>query len=356
MIIKHQNINLKIVGKAMIKSSKILYPAQCVIFGILSVFFSSQVFPQADNSSPINELILRPGETYQIQSSQSELNLQKLHLGDNSVITFADDVDHWFVEAGEVVIGKNVFIQASGNNGQIGSDSTDLNATGTNCRAGQSGEAGVAGKPGDDGVSVQLRLGLLKLETLKIDTSGGSGGNGGRGGEGQDAGQESNCEKAVGGNGGRGGAGGKGGNGASVRVSVWNANMSTKIAHDSLQNISVVAAGGEAGTAGEGGTPGIGSQGRFVNRRSLSGTRRWSPGGKGGESGVTGKLASEGSAGRIEIEEIFIGSASAVKRPAKPQSPTSPPVPKNEKNSDIEAMKKQIEALQKRLDEMENAN
>lgn len=340
----------------MITSSKILFSPQSLIVATLGAFFSSHVFSQANNSSSIDELILQPGETYQIRRSQTELNLQKLHLGDNSVITFADDVGHWFVEAAEVEIGKGVLIKANGTDGESGGDASDFNVAEVNCQAGQSGEAGDTGKPGDDGVSIQLRLGLSKLGKLSIDSSGGKGGNGGRGGKGQDAGQESHCEKAAGGNGGQGGDGGNGGNGASVRVSLWNADMSTKIAHDSLQRIIVVAKGGDAGIAGGGGSPGIGSQGRFVNRRSLAGNRRWAPGGKDGESGLTGKLASEGSAGRIEIEEIFIGSASVEKPPAKPQSPLSPPVPKNENNSDIEAMKKQIEALQKRLDEMENAN
>jgi len=343
----------------MTKSSKNLFSSLCVMFVIISGLFSSQVFSQTNSSSSIDELILKPGETYQIQRSQSELNLQKLYLGDNSVITFADDVDHWFVEASEVIIGKNVFIMANGLHGESGDDAEGINVAGGNCQAGRSGEAGIAGKPGDGGVPIQMRLGLSKLGTLNIDTSGGNGGYGGRGGKGQDAGQESRCEKAAGGNGGQGGDGGNGGKGASVRVSIWDANKSTKIAHESLQNIIVVAKGGEIGIAGEGGSPGIGSQGRFVNRRSLAGNRRWSPGGKDGEPGLIGKLAGEGSAGRVEIDEIFIGSASAAKFPAKQKNPANRAAssgPRNENGSEIEAMKKQIEALQKRLDEMENVN
>ncbi len=340
--------------------SKILFIAlSCIIF-------ANQTFSQSRSEAPgsMTELIIGQGETYLVTQSQSVLKLQKLSIGDNATIRFSEDLDHWFVEALETQIGDNVTIDGVGSSGVNGEDGAEWTTEALNCGVGRPGAKGGSGTHGENGIRIQMRLGLTKFGALAIDTSGGHGGKGGHGASGQNAGQEANCDQADGGDGGQGGNGGNGGDAGSVRVSLWDASTSTKIAHESLANITVTANAGEAGQAGEGGAQGQGSEGRYVNRRSLSGNKRWSPGGKNGVQGIQGKPGEDANAGRVEIEELFLGSTSLAPAPTMAQENPEQERPSKQgssTNSDTEsaeiaAMKKQIEALQKRLDEMEKAN
>lgn len=309
------------------------------------------------------DLVVDANSVLLIDHSQQELQLDMLRIGDNARIEFAPDVDHWYIDALDARIGNNVVIDGRGQAGRAGVNGDNFDRLEPHrCTAGQRGDDGVGGENGRDGVEIRLRLGLSQLGGLSIDTSGGDGGAGGSGGNGQNMDALKNCKEGDGGNGGDGGDGGNGGQGGNLRLLLWgNKNFGPIAPH--LNKVTAVASGGNPGRAGLGGNAGEGSAGSFIMRKTLAGDRKWEAGGDPGKLGESGADGSPGRDGNIELEEDTRGSqlygpASADESTAtgSPNNAPSATAADSARHREIEAIRQQLQELQRRLDALEGAH
>lgn len=290
------------------------------------------------------------GSTYEVGTSEQNLVLEELHIGDGAVVRFAPGVDSWRMEAARAVIGTDVVIDASGQAGSDGKAGSTQSGAAEICTDGKGGGSGESGAPGGAGVDIDLRLGLVSLGRLAVNSSGGHGGAGGDGGQGQVGGEIQNCGRPKGGDGGAGGHGGQGGSAGDVRISVWRADGKGS-ARDYLDRISAVATGGKGGTAGREGKAGEGAEGQYVNRRTLSGNRAYVSG-RPGEAGEPGVAGQDGSSGRVVIEEDISRRLDAM---GSPQTARTAPQPVKDagRDQELQLMKEQLKMLQERIEAME---
>lgn len=319
-------------------------------FFLVSLFVSCDLFAQ--------ELVIPPGSRFLITVDQSELQLERLIIGSDAIVEFSPGIDHWYVDAMHVEIGDRVVINATGQPGRSGKDGKSFAGLIANgCIDGQSGGTGVAGENGSVGVDIRLRVGLQAMGSVRIDTSGGSGGAGGNGGDGQ-APSAKNCEKAKGGDGGNGGKGGDGGQAGNLRISWWEAIEGELVSADNvLSKFTLVANSGEGGNNGIGGKGGAGSPGKYVNKKSLAGNRKWVAGGGEGKPGNDGSLGESGRDGLIEFEKDALLSTrmSSSTGPVQPQpaDTKSPSASEGDWQTEVQLLRSQIRTLQGRIDALE---
>ena len=296
-----------------------------------------------------DSLDIGSGETYVVSSSQQRMTLDSLTIGDGAKITFAEGVSQWQLRADRVRIGTDVVIDASGRAGAAGAPGRGFSGRAVDCRDGRDGLHGGNGSAGGNGVSVRLQLGLVELGGLRVISDGGAGGAGGIGGDGQDAGEFGpTCKDApAGGAAGNGGSGANGGNGGDVMVTFWSAGSSLNAAAVP-DRIQALARPGSAGAAGRSGNPGSGSEGHYMQKRTLSGSRAWVGGGDPGAQGRPGSPGQQGLAGRTLVEQALVTTQPVVKpRPA--------PAPGSAKTTEeeIREIRQSLKALTERLDRLE---
>ena len=248
------------------------------------------------------QLHVKAGQTLTLDDKKSVLVLDSLELDDNSTLIVPSSMPQIQIQASKAIIGQHVRILAVGANGAPGQAGASQTGQAARCEPGANGGNGSPGNNGSDGVEVNLTLRIAAIGSLAIDTHGGAGGVGGAGGMGQKGGEFDNCDAPPGGEGGRGGDGGDGGNGGHVRVLyslIPGAGLSDGIGN----RIQVDASGGKGAAGGTGGKGGVGVEGRFINMKSLSGSRKWVGGGRTGAEGSAGKSGRDGSKGQVLVQQ-----------------------------------------------------
>ena len=249
---------------------------------------------------------VKAGETVTITESQSRLQVDSLILEDGAIVRFADGVSRWQVSAGRAEIGDKVQIIGTGTPGSKGPAGEAASGQAPECDDGKPGRAGGTGTKGTAGVVIAMNLKIARWGSLTIDTRGGDGGQGGVGGAGQQAGEVDKCSQTSGGTGGEGGDGGDGGNGGNVRIR-YSYLPESGLNEPLEKRLTVKSRGGEGGTAGPGGKGGEGTDGHYVNMRTLSGNKKWVAGGREGDTGAEGKPGRTGVEGQLLIEEDLAG-------------------------------------------------
>lgn len=299
-----------------------------------------------------SSLTIAAGDTYTITPEQQRLSLASLRIGDGAKVVFAEGVNDWYLRADQAAIGRDVVIDGRGGNGADGADGGDGDNGGA-CENGRAGVAGVAGDHGGNGVSMRLQLGLTTFGNLRIVSDGGSGGSGGQGGNGSaSAAFDSQCNDAPkGGDAGAGGNGGQAGSGGNVTVMYWPANGKLDVSQVA-NRIQVSAAAGAAGRAGKPGQPGPGSEGRYVQKKTLAGSRAWVGGGDSGRVANAGVPGSASTAGEVVVEQALVSIV-----PSNSGSPVAATPPATAKGSnrdeEVQAIKQELRSLLQRLDELE---
>lgn len=310
----------------------------------LSAAFSCSAVLAAD-------LHIAAGETYTIGPEQQRLNLNSLTIGDDASIVFAKGVEQWQLRADQARLGTNITIDGSGRAGEPGVVGTS-GASVSSCEDGLAGADGGAGAAGGDGVSIRMQLGLLSVGDVAIISNGGHGGNGGRGGDGSAAGAfAGGCKTApVGGDAGTGGAAGDGGSAGDVTVLYWPANSNLDLSRIA-RLIRVEASSGASGLPGAAGTPGAGSEGRYIKKKTLTGNRSWVAGGDAGAAAAAGSSGNPGRDGKILVEQALVSvvPAAAISR----QKPVTTATTPTDKQTEIQAIKKELRSLLQRLDDLE---
>ncbi len=311
---------------------------------VLSAVFSCSAALAAD-------LHIAPGETYTISSDQQRLNLNNLTIGDDARIVFAKGVEQWQLRADQARLGTNISIDGSGFAGESGVAGAAGDSV-SRCEDGRAGINGGDGAAGGDGVSIRMQLGLLSFGDMAVTSNGGSGGKGGHGGDGSAAGAfEVGCKTApTGGDAGAGGAGGDGGSAGDVTVLYWPANPNLDVSRIA-RLIRVEASSGDSGLPGEAGTPGAGSEGRYIKKKTLTGNRSWVAGGEAGAVAAHGKPGNPGQDGKILVEQALV---SVVPAPVTSrQKPQTSGKTSSDKQTEIQAIKQELRSLLQRLDELE---
>ena len=318
------------------------------------------------------ELVIGKGETYTVTEDQVSLSVDRLVIGDNARIQFAEGVAHWELLARDATIGHGVVIDGRGSDGAPGNDGADHSDQAESCRSGKSGQSGESGASGNRGVDIYLGLDANRIGSLEVLADGGAGGDGGQGGQGQKAGRILNCAAANGGTGGSGGQGGDGGDGGNVVVSVSSLGEVHSGALTAGVRVSVRP--GKAGAAGSGGHGGEGTDGQYVTQKTLTGTQKWLAGGRSGRSGVPGEPGDEGRHGRAFVGGQFTGfESSAINqgghggfggfRSVQPASEqlvreqlVSEQLAKEKQQAaeqEVQMLREQLKALQERMEKLE---
>ena len=274
------------------------------------------------------DLHIQAGSVYVIDSAQAKLTLDKLTIDDKASIQLANGVDMWIVDAKEASIGYGVVINGSGGDGRDGANGLSHTEAGQ-CQAGKSGGNGGIGGGGSNGASVHWSLGVVSFGTVKIDLSGGNGGRGGIGGDGQNVPDFPKCT-AAGGDAGAGGAGASGGKGGTFR---FHYSLAEGVTEDLTNSIEVKISGGLRGKGGQPGMAGVGTSGRYVNKKSLSGSRSWLAGGGDGSQGDTARSGTSGGNGSLDIRRINSGGSPAA-------------TPAAEKEAEPEGLVEKVKALE----------
>ena len=296
------------------------------------------------------DLVIGNGQTYVINENQRQLHLQKFIVGDKAVIQFADNVTYWDMSADDVEIGQEVVIDGRGKAGATGATVAVSSVRADDCKNGASGTSGAPGAAGANGVDIQMRLTISKLGSMKIDVSGGRGGAGGDGAKGQQGGLAKSCDPTSGGNGGDGGQGGNGGNGGKLIVSLSSSTGTQSLMAISHQ-IQVDAEGGQGAPGGKPGDGGDGSEGKFINQKTLTGDKKWISGGKQGHQGEKGGKGNDGHEGRV-----FIGGGELNVAPIQAAAANAPETPTPAHgDQELEQLKTQLQLLEKRVDRLEKS-
>lgn len=279
--------------------------------------------------------------SYTVPVTQTEMTLDELMIGDGATISFAPGVVAWDLRAAKASIGEGVIVDAAGAAGVDGEDGAD----GKSCSDNSDGQGGQPGSAGGNAISVSLRLGITEIGSLAINASGGRGGNGGAGGAGADYSER--CEDVDAGSGGDGGAGGAGGEGGNVRVLYHR--LSSQLNADNIENsIAITAEPGASGAGGSPGSGGEGGEGRYVQARTLTGSRKWVGGADSGDNGSEGRDGLRGKAGQAIIAELEAAvtaeESQFIPKPAKQSGGVS---------SEIKALRLELEALRRRVEALE---
>lgn len=217
----------------------------------------------------VEELRVPAGNTLTIGPDRLTLRVNNWVMEDNSTIRIPSDVCGeedcaWVIQAATATFGSGVRILGVGEKGLDGGrpGGAGANATGRGNNGSHGGE-GNGGLPGDNGVNIDITMGLASMGDLLIDVSGGAGGDGadgGPGGSGSRGGCSCNCGGGRGGNGGRGGSAGSGGDAGNIEVSFWLAAPEPVVTGPG-QGFQTNVQGGLPGTPGNGGKRGVGGGG-----------------------------------------------------------------------------------------------
>ncbi|MFT7405885.1 MAG: hypothetical protein ACI955_002959 [Zhongshania sp.] len=285
---------------------------------ILALAFTPLASLAADLSIPA-------GKTYVVGIDQQEMVLDTLRIGDGAKITFSSAVVGWRVQARHAYIGKDVVIEGNGSSGMAGGAAQ----LASDCA---SGEIGGNGGDGSDGVEIRLQLGIEALGDLKVLANGGNGGYGSAGSDGAD------CDGANAGEGGNGGDGGEGGRGGDITI-LYQVLAKGVSGDDLVKRIHIRTEGADGGNGGDAGSGGAGADGYYINRKTLTGGRKWVEGGEGGLAGSPGSAGSAGNPGRILVDQLILSSAQ--------------PVEVKSSATTIIELQRQIERLRARVDKLE---
>lgn len=145
------------------------------IFCVASIlFFSSTVLCQS-----IFKIL--EGETFVVEKKNAKMLVDKWIMEDNSQILISDDLDGWEINANEASFGNNCRIVGIGKNGTNGKSSSVHGTASGECKDGGWGGNGNNGAKGSSGKMIKIVMGLLNVNDLYIDVSGGDGGIGGNG-------------------------------------------------------------------------------------------------------------------------------------------------------------------------------
>ncbi len=264
------------------------------------------ISPSVLIADEIDSLVIDANSTYTVTKAQSELFLKHFTVGDNAVIQFDPDVVRWHLQASSVSMGAGVVINASGGSGNNGTVGKSATGVADECGDGKPGEDGGHGSNGTDGIAISMRLAISDMGSLTINAAGGKGGSGGRGGAGQQAGKVIRCTGPDGGAGGQGGEGGDGGNGSYIRI-VYSYLEGATASGSLSQFVAVNNGGGVAGKGASGGHGGGGAEGKYINMRTLTGSKKWMPAGQVGVEGRSGKTGRIGVTGQTLIERDLEG-------------------------------------------------
>lgn len=257
-------------------------------------------------------LEVKKGQVYTLGTDVDFLQLDQLTLADKSTLVIPGSYPTFTLEAQEAYIGADVKIIGSAysfdnkkldgasNTNSFKNTSDSVIAEAIDCKQPLDGIVGKNGEDGISGVDVILRLGLKTFGSLSIDTSGGSGGDGQKGGDGQNADQSEHCPLTTGGAAGAGGNAGNGGQAGDIQLTYLHASNQSLL-DLAEENTRLVQLGGSPGEVGKAGQPGKGSLGRYVNKKTLSGSRKWEAGGKAGTKALDGK---EGRIGALAKQNI----------------------------------------------------
>lgn len=256
---------------------------------------------------------VKAGEALTLDASRSEWRLDELVLEDGATLQVPASLGQVQIDARSARFGKDSRILASGIDAAAGPAGADGVAATELCKDGGAGTAGAQGAAGGDGVTLTLNLAIAALESVTLDTRGGAGGSGGAGGAGGAGGNFDSCSAPQGGDGGVGGDGGDGGGGGQVRLT-YSLLPGSGIDGGIGNRIQVLAAGGKAGAGGAGGKGGAGVEGRFVNMKTLTGSKKWMAGGKSGSDGPSGKPGRDGARGQILMQQDLGGRVEELAR------------------------------------------
>ncbi len=265
------------------------------VMGLLALVFSVSV-------QAANVLHVKAGQSRILEAGRQEWVLDELVLEDGATLVVPGGTSQIQIDAARVVIGKDARIVAVGTAGKPGGSGANSSGQAEKCEAGIAGGQGSHGSSGADGVTLSMTLRIAALGSLLIDTRGGDGGAGGDGGLGQAAGEFETCSAPSGGEGGPGGDGGNGGNGGLVRL-LYTLLPESGISGGLGEHIKVTADGGKGAAGGVGGKGGAGSPGKFINMKTLSGSRKWVGGGKPGLDGSAGKPGQDGAKGQVLLQQ-----------------------------------------------------
>ena len=249
---------------------------------------------------------VKAGEDVTISQSQTRLQVDQFILEDGATIRFAPGVKRWQVSAAHTEVGENVTIMGTGSAGADGAPGDDAKGQAPECEDGKAGKPGKPGAAGEAAVVIAMNLKISRWGSMTIDTRGGAGGTGGEGGKGQQAGEVDKCSQTRGGPGGAGGEGGDGGNGGNIRIQY--SYLPGSQLNSALDNrLTLKNQGGSGGAGGKGGPGGEGTDGHYITMRTLTGSKKWVPGGKEGPEGPDGKAGRTGVDGQLLIEEDLSG-------------------------------------------------
>lgn len=279
------------------------------------------------------ELTIPAGQTYTILPEQSDLRLERLTIGDNASIRFAEGVSRWRVEAKHVDVGSNVVIDGRAGNGGRGADGLPPKGQARDCYPGEQGAAGAPGAVGGSGVALVLWWGIDSLGSAKLLTDGGIGGAGGAGGPGQNGGKVNRCAGPQGGSGGIGGNGGAGGKGGDVSLSYYDASGKNQLSLG--ERLSISASGGQPGVGGAGAEGGVGAEGKFQRTAT---SEAWFAAGKPGAAGEAGRAGTPGATGTVAIQAVAATSRPVWALEAGSLAPAD--------RGTVQSLQRQVEALQ----------
>lgn len=290
------------------------------------------------------DLEVAPGQELLITPELAHLSVDRLILGDNARVRFADGVDAWQLTAKRALIGDNVVIDGRGAPGTAGGDGTDVRGQADSCSDGRAGGAGEPGGRGGKGVALSLSWGIAALGSLEILSDGGSGGAGGRGGQGQPGGEISKCRGGDGGRGGAGGRGGDGGNAGAITLIYWPMGNAVDMT-DVSRKVSLSAAGGAPGPGGAGGDGGAAVEGRYM-KGSIGGSKKWLAGGEPGAQGETGAAGAPGQSAPVKLQQDFGKPGARGAAEAARNLPAT-------RNTDTLSLQQRVQQLEARLQSLE---
>ena len=318
---------------------------QCLSNMLLLLLMMASSFVYAE------DLIIANGENYTVKVNQREIHLKKLIIGDKATIKFAEGVTYWDVSADEVEVGEGVFIDGRGRDGAAGSGTLPIVERASDCKGGSAGVYGAAGVMGGNGVDIQMKLTVTRFGSMKINVNGGNGGIGADGSKGQQGGVAKSCNPTDGGKGGNGGLGGNGGNGGKLIVSLSALQSQSLMAMS--HRIEASADAGQGAAGGKPGAGGEGSEGQFINQKTLTGDKKWVSGGKKGDVGIGGEKGTSGHEGRVFIGGGELNVSAITQNTASAASVAKQPAVQSAESGQMEELRAQLKLLENRIEMLE---
>jgi hypothetical protein len=273
------------------------------------LFFFIALNNAAFAQQSIQGILVPAGETYTLDQNQRDLIIGSLIMEDNATLIVPSNFEYWNVRIQSARFGEDTRIIARGLNGANATGTAQVQSGKGKCqRKGGSGRPGFGapkGEAGQDGVRLNIEIGIEGAVSLTIDASGGDGGITGDGGKGGKGGRGS-CNNRC--NGEKGGVGGSveqsaGGDGGDVRLVYWTLSPSgTSDPAIPAPGIQVISNPGSAGLFGN-----VGAGGDGGNRTDCKITKNRAKGSQ-GEAGRV-YLATAGLSGEIALIRVPDGAS-----------------------------------------------